>query len=400
MTERILCIDDDPNILQAYQRALRKRFHIEPALGGEEALEAVRHQGPYAVVVADMRMPGLSGVEVLAQVKEIAPDTVRMMLTGNADQQTALEAVNRGHVFRFMTKPCPPDEFAQFLEAGIEQYRLIRAERDLMSKTLGGCIKVLTDVLAAVNPAAFGRASRVARLVNDIAVELGVEDGWRMRIAAMLSQVGCVSVPEETLAKVFRGQELSRIEAEQYAAYPALGREMLENIPRLEPVAEIIGYQEHPYEGTGPDDPMHGEQIPLGSRVLKVALDFDALVHGGYSEDMAMARMHDRHGLYDPRVVETLGKVLRIEQTCVIRQVKVSQLADGMFLADDVRTMQGTLLCAKGQEMTASMRARLRNYVANVGLSAPIKVFVRTDALKEAVALERKPIERPERRQL
>lgn len=388
MSERILCVDDDPNVLQAYQRALRKQFHIDPALGGEEALEAVRNAGPYAVVVADMRMPGLSGVEVLAQIKEIAPDTVRMMLTGNADQQTALEAVNHGHVFRFMTKPCPPNEFAKFLEAGIEQYRLIQSERDLMSRTLGGCIKVLTDVLAAVNPTAFGRASRVARLVSAMAAELEVEDGWRMRIAAMLSQVGCVSVPEETLEKVFHGRHLTRIEAEQYAAHPALGRELLQNIPRLEPVAEIIALQEQPYEGAFPDDPMRGEQIPLGSRVLKTALDFDALVHGGDSEEMAMAELRHRSGQYDPRAVEALEKVLCIEQTCVIRQVQASQLTDGMSLAEDVRTIQGTLLCAKGQDMTPSMRARLRNYVVNLGLSSPIKVFVRTDPLDRRASQE------------
>ena len=106
MTTRILCVDDDSNILIGYQRALRKQFQIEVALGGEEGLAAVRSQGPYAVIVADMRMPGMDGVELLAKVREIAPDTVRMMLTGNADQQTALEAVNQGHIFRFMTKPC------------------------------------------------------------------------------------------------------------------------------------------------------------------------------------------------------------------------------------------------------------------------------------------------------
>ena len=106
MTTRILCVDDDSNILLGYQRALRKQFQIEVALGGEEGLAAVRNQGPYAVIVADMRMPGMDGVELLAKVREIAPDTVRMMLTGNADQQTALEAVNQGHIFRFMTKPC------------------------------------------------------------------------------------------------------------------------------------------------------------------------------------------------------------------------------------------------------------------------------------------------------
>jgi hypothetical protein len=92
---------------------------------------------------------------------------------------------------------------------------------------------------------------------------------------------------------------------------------------------------------------------------------------------MALAEIQHRQGLYDPTVVAALTNVLHVEHACVIRQVKVAQLADGMYLADDVRTIQGTLLCAKGQEMTASMRARLRNYVANVGLSSPIKVFVR-----------------------
>ena len=106
MTTRVLCVDDDSNILLGYQRALRKQFQIEVALGGAEGLAAVRNRGPYAVIVADMRMPDMNGVELLAQVREIAPDTVRMMLTGNADQQTALVAVNQGHIFRFMTKPC------------------------------------------------------------------------------------------------------------------------------------------------------------------------------------------------------------------------------------------------------------------------------------------------------
>ena len=147
MNERILCVDDDPSVLQAYQRSLRKRYTIEPALGGDEAIAAVASQGPYAVVVCDMRMPGMNGVQTLAKIREIAPDTVRMMLTGNADQQTALEAVNEGRIFRFMNKPCPPEVFAAALDAGLEQYRLITAEKELLSKTLSGSVKLLTDVL-------------------------------------------------------------------------------------------------------------------------------------------------------------------------------------------------------------------------------------------------------------
>src|SRR6185437_10170592 len=101
MTEKILCIDDDASILAGYERTLRRRFSIETALGGEEGLTIVRRQGPYAVVVADMKMPGLTGIDTLAQIRKISPDTVRIILTGNADQQTAIDAVNKGYIFRF-----------------------------------------------------------------------------------------------------------------------------------------------------------------------------------------------------------------------------------------------------------------------------------------------------------
>lgn len=377
MSDRILCVDDDPNVLQAYQRALRKRFHIEPAFGGEEALQAVAEQGPYAVVVSDMRMPGINGVELLAKVSQIAPDTVRMMLTGNADQETALQAVNEGHIFRFMTKPCPPESFAKALDAGLAQYRLVTAERDLLSKTLSGSVKVLTDVLGLVNPAAFGRAARVRRLAHELCARLPVTAAWQVEIAAMLSQIGCVAVPEETLAKVYKGEPLSRAESEAFAAHPATGHELLRHIPRLEEVAEIVAYQEKRFDGQGlPAGHRRGEAIPLGSRILKVALDFDTLLSGGASEELAMAEINDRGDWYDPAVVAALRETLAIEHVHVVRRLRVPELFDGAILAEDVMSTRGTLLCAKGQEVNASVRTRLRNYLMNVGLQGPIKVFV------------------------
>ena len=377
MSERILCVDDDPNILQAYQRALRKQFQIDPALGGEEALAAIVNQGPYAVVVADMRMPGMNGVELLARVKEHAPDTVRMMLTGDADQQTALEAVNEGHIFRFMTKPCPPDVFAKVLEAGLAQHRLITAERELLSKTVGGSIKVLTDVLSLVNPTAFGRAFRVRRLASRLSAKLEQDATWLTEIAAALSQIGCVAVPEETLAKVYRGDKLSSIELKAFEAHPFVGRDLIKNIPRMEQVAEVITYQEKHFDGEGfPPDDRRGEEIPLGSRILKVTLDFDTLVSTGNSEEIALAEINDRRGWYDPAVVDALRSFLEIAEVDVIRLVKVSELIDGTILADDVKSISGALLCARGQEVTPPMRARLKSYVANVGVQTPIKIFV------------------------
>jgi response regulator RpfG family c-di-GMP phosphodiesterase len=391
MTTRILCVDDDSNILLGYQRALRKHFQIEIALGGEEGLAAVRNQGPYAVIVADMRMPGMDGVELLAKVRESAPDTVRMMLTGNADQQTALEAVNQGHIFRFMTKPCSPEDFAQALQAGLLQNRLIVAERELLTKTLSGSVKMLTDVLSLVNPTAFGRASRIRATVHKMAQVLGEDELWMIEIAAMLSQIGCVAIPDDVLARQCRGEDLSRSEREAFAAHPLIGRDLIKNIPRLEGVAEIIAYQEKRFDGSGtPPDERRGKAIPAGSRILKVALDYDSLVSAGSTPEMAAGELRYRGGWYDPDVVAALQKALNITQAHVIRTFKLDALQDEMILAADLKSTQGTLLCAKGTEVTPALRLRLRNYTCNLGLCGPIEVFLPIDAAnKETRVLDR-----------
>jgi DNA-binding NtrC family response regulator len=132
--EKILFVDDEPSVVEALQRQFRKLYHIHIALGGEEALTMLRIQGPFAVVVSDCRMPGIDGIQFLALVRKIAPDTVRMMLTGNNDLETAMEAVNQGEIFRFLTKPCPPDTFQKALEAGMKQYQLIRSKKSGLSR--------------------------------------------------------------------------------------------------------------------------------------------------------------------------------------------------------------------------------------------------------------------------
>ncbi|HEY4761786.1 MAG TPA: HD domain-containing phosphohydrolase [Thermoguttaceae bacterium] len=380
MNERILCVDDDPHVLEAYQRALRKQYIIEGALCGEDALNAIATQGPYAVVVADMRMPGLNGIQLLAKVSEIAPDTVRMMLTAYADQQTALDAVNEGHIFRFMTKPCPPETFAKALEAGIAQYRLVTGEHELLSHTLGGCIKVLTDVLGLVNPAAFGRASRVHRLVRQLCREMGLKRTWLIEIAAMLSQIGCVAVPEKTLSKVYKGKELYSDELKAFLAHPQIGRELLISIPRLEEAAEIIAHQNDSYR----DEKKSlcqgcSEDVFIGSCILKAALDWDTLVSSGMSKDLAMAEINERKGYYHRGVLAALRNVMKITVAHVLRRVRLDELFDGVVLADDVRSIKGMLLCSKGQEVTHSMRVRLRNYDVNMGVRMPIKIFVPVD---------------------
>src|ERR1043166_4796847 len=178
MSIKILCVDDDAHILAANQRNLRKQFTIDTALGGSQGLAAITNQGPYAVIVADMQMPGMNGVQFLTQAEAVAPDTVRVMLTGNADQKTAIDAVNQGHVFRFLTKPCSPEELASVLKTGLAQYRLVMAERELLGKTLNGSIKMLTDILSILDPQSFAIGQKMCEYIRLFAQSLNLKQTW------------------------------------------------------------------------------------------------------------------------------------------------------------------------------------------------------------------------------
>ena len=125
----------------------------------------VEQKGPYAVVVSDMRMPGMDGIQVLTSIKGRWPDTVRVMLTGNADMQTAINAINEGSIFRFLNKPCSKEAMGKTLTAALVQFRLVTAEKVLLEQTLTGAVQVLTEVLSLVNPAAFSCAVYSTTLV-------------------------------------------------------------------------------------------------------------------------------------------------------------------------------------------------------------------------------------------
>jgi response regulator RpfG family c-di-GMP phosphodiesterase len=385
MTEKILFVDDDQNILASYQRVFRKVFELRTAQGGEEALKAIATNGPYAVIVSDMQMPTMNGVTFLTKARKVSPDSVRMILTGYADVQTAIEAVNEGHVFRFLTKPCHPETLAAALTAGIAQYRLVTAEKELIEKTLSGAVKVLTDVLSIVSPTAFGRASRVQRLAHNLARTLKAENAWQLEIAAMLSLLGCVTLPEETLDKVVRGNALSSLETKLLREHPKIGRDLIANIPRLEQVAAIIGYQEQHFDGSGvPGDGVRGAALPLGARILKVALDFDTLVAGGASSEEALRRLRERTGWYDPAVVEALQRSLDTERGEEIRSVSVHELTTDMVFAEEIRSTSDLLLIAKGQQVTSSLRLRLLNIASHGGLMGPVRVVIPAGASADA----------------
>lgn len=134
MDNKILFVDDDVTILDGYRRLLHHKFSVSTAIGGRQGLALLQTSGPFAVVISDMRMPGMNGAEFLANAREKSPDTVRMLLTGYSDLDAAIKAVNQGSIFRYLSKPCEKEAIVEAIESGLAVYRSRAADKDLVKK--------------------------------------------------------------------------------------------------------------------------------------------------------------------------------------------------------------------------------------------------------------------------
>ncbi len=375
--EKILMVDDESNVLAGYQRQLRGRVALTTALSGIEGLKEMKAHGPYAVVVSDYKMPAMDGVEFLSQTRRIFPDSVRMMLTGHADFQTAIEAVNRGHIFRLLIKPCSVEDLLLAIEAGIEQYRLVHAERDLLEKTLSSSVKVLTEMLSMANPIAFSRASRIVPYVRHVVNQLDLPDKWEFELAAMLSQIGCISLPPDVLGKVNRGEPLDDVEHKAYSTHPEIGYDLINNIPRLGNIAKIIRAQREPFNRSSEGSSLKDEdRAALGGHILKTALDFDQLLVRGLPTNVLTRRLGIMAGDETPEILAALADYESRMERKVTKKLRVDDLDRRMVLDEDVFATDGLLLASKGQAISFPMLARLRNFAAGIGVVQPIKVIV------------------------
>jgi response regulator RpfG family c-di-GMP phosphodiesterase len=376
MTEKILFVDDEPHVLQSIQRQLRKRFELQTAAGGEEALRVLKQDGPFAIIVSDMRMPGMNGVELLAKVKDAYPDMVRIMLTGNADQETATEAVNTGQIFRFLTKPCPPALFITSLALAQRQYRLLTAEKELLQKTLKGSITVLSELLGLSNPMAFSSAVRFKNYVVQLAEILNLPNLWQYEISALMSQIGCVTLPGDVLSKIYLGRELNEDERNMYTNHPAVGARLLEKIPRLENVTKIIAMQQLRFDQYDEElTSKEFEEVLLGAQILKAVTDFDLHMFRGSSSGEALQLMRKEKGVYNQQIIKALQRIKVERHECIVA-LKVADISIGMTAAEDVVAKNGGLIIPKGQIITWPIMQGLKNFAKQVGVIEPMSMLV------------------------
>ena len=373
MSDRILLVDDEPNLLTSYKELLERQYSIDTALDGEQALELIRRHGPYAVIVSDMNMPGMSGVELLTEAQRIAPDTVRIMLTADSEQQTAMSAINQGHIFQFLTKPCLPRNLLSTLQNGVKHYQLIIAERQLLEHTLSGSIKMLADILSIAEPEAFGQGQRMRDDIRLLAEFLNISPTWELEMAAMLCRIGFVTIPPRIIERSRAGATLSKVETSLLMRAPEFGRDLLKNIPRLDPVAQSVYYQNKNFDGTGfPNDALEGEGIPFGGRILKVLTEMVELESKGTNKIQALMQMKRCSGRYDPKLLAAALSCLLLEKKG--HAVKFVDLCVGDVLLSAIETIEGMLIVPAGNKISPMLLSKLNNFTQLNTIKEPIFV--------------------------
>ncbi|GLY29070.1 HD domain-containing phosphohydrolase [Kineosporia sp. NBRC 101731] len=382
----VLMVDDEPNVLDGYRRSLHGRFRVVTAKSGAEGLAAVERAvkagKPFPVIVSDMKMPAMNGAEFLGKARAIDSDAVQMLLSGQADLESTIAAVNNGNLFRFLSKPCSGDDMEAALTDAARHHQLVRAERELLESTLAGAVDVLTEVLASASPEAFARTRRVHDLVTSAAKSLKLSD-WRLPLAAMLSQVGAVAVPPDVLQRALTGKALAPEEIEVYRRHPEVGRRMLEKIPRLEDIARWIGDQPvrppaSTETGMPSDDLDWDRPAPEGAEpaevLLHAALVQVILVDAGVPVREVSVLLAES-GRHPKNVLDALARASSsLAPQGVRREITVDFVAPGMVLLEDVVTRTGIALMRKGERITEATAMRLDNFARTVGICEPVVV--------------------------
>ncbi|WP_431228641.1 HD domain-containing phosphohydrolase [Burkholderia contaminans] len=431
----ILLVDDEPSVLSALRRVFRPAgYAILTAESGEAALEVLAST-EVDLIVSDMRMPGMSGAEFLARARSLYPDTMRILLTGYAEIASVVQAVNDGGVYRYLNKPWDDHDLLLTLEQALEQRRLRReaarlaalteaqnealrrfnteletqvrarteelgqtvmfleaAERDLKS-SFTAMVQVCASMIEIRCGSASGHAMRVGEIARRLALTSGMSElhAQDVYFAGLLHGIGKLSLPDELLRK-----PLAKMTAEEHGLFlqhPLRAQMVLTPVAQLHKVASIVLHQYERFNGRGTPDGLAGDAIPLGSRILAIARDFEGLRHGDigapHSVEQALDALRSQAGVrYDPRIVDGLIELMRdpasLGIAASVAEIKSAQLREGMQLADDLRTHRGVLLMTKGSVMSAHQIELVRRFETREGTSFDILVLAGQAAAKPA----------------
>lgn len=392
----VLCVDDDAAVLRSAQRVLARRFRVVTALGPVEALNVARAaEEPFAVVVSDLRMPGLSGIGLLQCFRQLAPQTVRVLLSGNADLDDAVAAVNAGEIFRFLRKPYEPEALISTVSEACEHHRALASgvaavapavapeHRSDGTAGLAGHVATLSALLAAFRPDAAECAARVARCVTELTTIATVACAEALGTAAALSQLGCARLPAAVADRIYGGALLSTADRAAADRIPIMSADILAGAPGFEQVCALLTAAVGGMCDSAPGGPAThaadareagADDVALGARLLAAALRRDRYARQGILPSMPL---FDATGL-GTGIAERINAVLGHDDAGArIRTIRMGELRPGMVLAEDVPSPRGLLLAASGHVVTDLLVAHIRNAWDSALIVNPVRVHTR-----------------------
>lgn len=407
----VLCVDDEPNILSALRRLLRPSgYRVLVAESGAEGLELMASE-QVDLVISDMRMPNMDGAAFLAAVKAGWPDAVRILLTGYADMASTIDAINRGEIFRYVTKPWVDSDMLLTLRQGLERKALEADKRRLealtqqqnetlrqlneslevkvqartaelqkanerLKNSFLNSIKIFSSLIELRHPALAGHSRRVAAMGRSLALKVGMDAkaAQEVFLAGLLHDIGKIGFPDKLLAKPVRTMAFD--ERQVYNKHPLAGVHALMAFDELGTAARMIRHHHERYDGQGFPDGARGNDIPLGARVLAVANDFDSLQIGTFSaqqftpKEAKQIMEKDRGKRYDPLVLDALFELTGAPPAPPLREVRLrlSELKPGMVLTRDFVSREGALLLGADHKLDAKLIEKMQAYEASEGL--------------------------------
>jgi len=387
----ILFVDDEINILNSLKRLFRREgYNILAANSGVEAIEYFKENN-ISLVISDQRMPEMTGVEVLAKVKKLSPDTIRIMLTGYADINAVVAAINKGEVYRFIAKPWNDEDIKLLVKHSLQQLDLQKENKRLteltnrqneelktfnnsleqkvqertaevqklygeLKKGFFETIRVMVGLMELLNPPLGGHSKRVAAMSKDVAKRMGLgqNEASLIEVSALLHDIGLMGIPSSILSKGMKA--MNEREQDIYKQHPVIGHATLNMIKELRQVAVIVKSHHERFDGKGFPSCLAGDEIPLGSRIIAVADAYDEIATSKEffseksSKPEALNHLKKFTGFkFDPEVVEFFLQALDKSKDVVEseEEILLGELSPGMVIARDVFTQGGRLLLAK-----------------------------------------------------
>jgi len=385
--KRILLVDDTPSNLAVLRGALEPEgYRLAFASNGEETLEIVPELTP-DLILMDVMMPGLDGFETCRRLKatELGENIPVIFITAKRETQDVVEGFQAGGV-DYIRKPIQQEEVCARVRNHLELLYLRRSlkeqyekTREVLEQTLNGSVSILMELLTNLDSHLFSRGTAVRELIPEIASTLHYDEIWQLELAAMLAPINNITIPPHILYKKSRKMPLSVREEELFRSIPKSSTKLLENIPHLKDVSQIVLYHKKGYDGSGfPPGTLEGKSIPLGSRILHLAFDLVELEASSMPRVKALEKLKERKGRYDLALLDKLLEHYRIQETEEeeqhTRTITLDELKTGHIVTKRVESVDGTLLLSPGQIITQAKLLLLKNHHTITGVKEPLHI--------------------------